>query len=171
MTEAIGAEKGERTLASPIRQARSASAALACFGPTAARSITGRASPRRAEFEGMRSGGRRQIERADRTPFGLFPPPQGGRAALPPQASIVIRSFRIVGIIGDRSINGLVPSINRYIVTVRIGIGDKIAGYAVGLSLPGRIPCRACRARRGALTPTRKPGQHNPAIHLRDHCP
>ena len=35
--------------ASPIRQARSASAALACCGPTAARSITGRASPRRAE--------------------------------------------------------------------------------------------------------------------------
>ena len=36
--------------ASPIRQARSASAALACFGPTAAHSIVGRASQRRAEF-------------------------------------------------------------------------------------------------------------------------
>jgi len=35
---------------SPIRQARSASAALACSGPAAARSIIGRASPRRAEF-------------------------------------------------------------------------------------------------------------------------
>src|SRR6516162_1251765 len=41
---------GKSALASPIRQARSASAALACFGPEAARSITGRASPRRAEF-------------------------------------------------------------------------------------------------------------------------
>jgi uncharacterized cupin superfamily protein len=38
-----------RFLVSPIRQARSASGALACFGPAAARSITGRASPRRAK--------------------------------------------------------------------------------------------------------------------------
>jgi hypothetical protein len=35
---------------SPTRQARWASAALACFGPAAARSITGTVNPRRAEF-------------------------------------------------------------------------------------------------------------------------
>jgi Transposase DDE domain group 1 len=45
------------------------------------------------------------------------------------------------------------------------------AGDAVGLPLSGRILCRACCARRGALTPTRKHGLHKPAIHLRDHCP
>jgi rare lipoprotein A len=49
-------------LASPIRQARSASAASACFGPAAARSITGTASPRRAEFGPSRSFARRQRE-------------------------------------------------------------------------------------------------------------
>ena len=50
-------------LASPIRQARSASAALACFGPEAARSITGRASPRRAEFGPPGSSARRGAAR------------------------------------------------------------------------------------------------------------
>lgn len=47
---------------SPIRQARSASAALACFGPTAARSIIGRASPRRAKFGSAGSYARRWRE-------------------------------------------------------------------------------------------------------------
>ena len=53
---------------------------------------------------------------------------------LPPEASIVIRCFRVVGIIGNSSIDSLVPAINRHIITVRIWViwvTDKIFVWEV----------------------------------------